>query len=188
MTGDRLRKIYFVLLFVTCYLLLVTVVGAEVLDRVVAIVDDEVVMLSELNETFQGTLNSGIDVTREEILDGLINRILLLKQARKIKRMHIFETQTRMEDNLLINEYIEKRIKAFIRIPLKEIERFYEENREYFSHGDGLSGSDNGDIYSVRNKIEIYMTETELNKRLISHLEELRMNANIRVQLQERDE
>lgn len=37
-----------VFLLITCYLSLITVVNAEVLDRVVAIVDDEIILFSEV--------------------------------------------------------------------------------------------------------------------------------------------
>jgi hypothetical protein len=150
--------------------------NAEVLDRIVAIVDDEIVMLSELNEAYQEALESGIVVTRDEVLDGLINRILLLKQARKIKRKHIFSAQTTREDNILINDYIEKRLKAFIRISIDETEQFYKDNKEFF----------NEDFYDVRDEIESYLSEIELNKRLKNHLQKLRKMAYIRVQLENR--
>lgn len=190
------KKVFFVFgcLLLISNFLLPTFIYAEVLDRVVAIVDDEVVMLSEFNEAFQRAFspqdesaeaeNFGIEGTQEEVLDGLINRILLLKEAKKFKREHVFAAQTRKDDNVLINEYIEKRLKAFIRIPFDEIELFYKENKEFFSPQRIPKGRDNNnDFYDVRDKIEAYLTEKELNKRLIRHIEELRKKAYIRIQL-----
>lgn len=146
---------------------------AEVIDRVVAIVDDDVVMLSELDSEFQRAQKSDIEVTREEVLDGLINRILLLREAKKVKKTHIYSARKKEDDNILISEYIEKRVKAFIRIPPDEIEKFYEENRSYFN------GSD---IYEVRDEIEAYLVEMEVNKKLIAHIDELRQKAYVRKQ------
>ena len=170
----RNKKSYTSLLFVICLLLftihysLVTAVHAELLDRVVAIVDDEAVMLSEFNEAFQKAENSGKEVTREEVLDGLINRILLLKQVKKF-------SLTGKDGNTLIDEYIERRLKAFIRIPFNEIELFYIKNKESFG---------GKDFYDVRDEIEEYLIEKELNKKLINHIEELRKNAYIVIQLE----
>lgn len=146
---------------------------AEVIDRVVAIVDDDVVMLSELDSEFQRAQMSDMEVTREEVLDGMINRILLLREAKKVKKTHIFSARKKNEDNILISDYIEKRVKAFIRIPFDEIEIFYNENKSYFN------GSD---IYKVRDEIEAYLIELEVNKKLIAHLDELRQKAYVRKQ------
>ncbi len=146
---------------------------AEILDRVVAVVDDEVVMLSEFNEALREA-ETGIEVTHDEVLDGLINRILLLREARKARRTHVFSARTKRFDNILINEYIEKRVKAFIRIPYDEVERFYKENMEFFQ---GES------FFDVRDEIEAYLAEKEVNKRLIDHIRELREKAYIRKQL-----
>jgi hypothetical protein len=94
---------------------------AEVIDRVVAIVDDEALMLSEFNKAYQDAQHSGITMNEREVLEGLINRALLLKQARKF----VSVIQTVKNENELISKYIEKRLKAFIRIPVDDIEYFY---------------------------------------------------------------
>lgn len=157
------------LLLVTYYLLLTTFSHAEVLDRVVAIVDDEAIMLSEFNEVFQKAENSKKGITEEEILDGLINRILLLKQAKKFGL-------TGKDDNTLINEYIDRRLKAFIRIPFDEIELFYIKNKGSFK---------GKKFYDIRDEIEEYLIEEELNHRLIKHIQELREKAYIKIQLKD---
>jgi hypothetical protein len=172
----EIKRLYFILptaycLLLTAYLLLATVVYADLLDRVVAIVDDEAVMLSDLNEAFQKAENSSIGVTREEVLNSLINRILLLRQAKKFN----IALPAGKDIDALINEYIERRLKAFIRIPLDEIELFYIENKESF----------NGkNFYDVRDEIEEYLIEEKLNKRIIKHIEELKKNAYIVIQLE----
>ncbi len=170
------QRIIFILIFIVLlasYFLVPTYAYAEVLDRVVAVVDDEVVTLSELDDAYQKALNYGIDATQEKVLDGLINRILLLRQARRTHRKHVFSARTVEDDNMLINGYIEDRLRAFIRIPHDEIESFYDKNRKFFDE----------DFYEVRDEIETYLVENELNKRLTKHLEELRRGAYIRIQL-----
>jgi hypothetical protein len=149
--------------------------NAEILDRVVAVVNDETILLSEIEEAFQEANDAALEVTREEVLNGLINRILLLNQAKNMKRKHIYSVQTEREDNILINEYLEKRLKAFIRIPYTELEVFYQENKEFFTE----------DFLEVRDEIEAYLIEIELNKRLSEQLKKLRDETYIRIQLEE---
>ncbi|MBI4699487.1 MAG: hypothetical protein HY758_11460 [Nitrospirae bacterium] len=161
----------YILLFTVCCLLS-AVCHAEVIDRVVAIVDDDAIMQSELEDAFQGTIKSGNNVTRENVLDGLINRTLLLKEARKFE----YGAQGMKDDNETINEYIERRLKNFIRIPFEEIEAFYKENKASFR---------DKDFYDVRDEIENYLIEKELNKKLLGHIEELRKKAYIKIQLSE---
>ena len=163
-----------------------SIANAQILDRVVAIVDDEAIMLSELNLAYlrdfspQGESasaeNSKTDITQEEVLDGLINRVLLLKQAKKFS--HSIQTRNDYDENTLIKEYIEKQLKTFIRIPFEEIEQFYEKNKEKFG---------SKDFYDVRDGIEELLIEKELNRRLIKHMEELRKNAYLKIHLTERD-
>ncbi len=172
------------LLLITCYLSLVTVVNAEVIDRVVAVVNDEVILLSEFNEASQIAVGLGLDLTKGEVLEGLVNRLLLLEQAEKFTRENIFVVQTVMDENVLINEYIEKRLRAFIRISFDRIDSFYEENREFFAPQDRAAATYTHDFYDVRDKIEAYLREEELRKRLIKHIEELKKKAYIRIQLQ----
>jgi hypothetical protein len=157
---------------------------AEVIDRVVAVVNDDIVMLSEVDATLSEALAAGIDVTQKETLDGLINRVLLLNEARKIKRKHIFSAQTRKDDDVLINEYIVNRLKAFIRIPYDEIELFYQDNIEFFSPRSKETESESlEDFYEVRDDIEEYLVQIELNRRIEKHIDELRSKAYIRIQL-----
>ena len=176
--GNKKWEVKFILTFcfllLTSYFSLPTYIHSEVLDRVVAIVDDEAVMLSELNEAYQKALSSKTGATREEVLNGLINRVLLLKQAKKFS--HSIQTRNDYDENTLIKEYIEKQLKTFIRIPFEEIEQFYEKNKEKFG---------SKDFYDVRDEIEELLIEKELNRRLIKHIEELRKNAYIKVQLKD---
>lgn len=166
------------LLFATYYLLLTTVVYAEVLERVVAIVDEDVILLSELEEAFKKVRDltavrqdSQKTVTEEEVLNGMINKILLLREAKKFRMEH-----RGGNENTLINDYIERRLKVFIRIPPEEIELFYEKNKDSFG---------NKDLSDIRDEIETYLIEKELNKRLLEHIRELREKAYIKIQLAE---
>ncbi len=163
------------LLLSTFYFLLSTSLYGEVLDRIVAVVDDEVILLSELNNKYQVSLDSGLEVTREEVLDGMINRALFLKEARRFSTENGFALQTKEDENRLINEYIESRLKVFIRIHFSDIEFFYYEEKK--------SSFKDESFNDVKDEIEEYLIEKELNKRLIEHIMELKEKVYIKTQL-----
>ncbi|GAB4416254.1 MAG: hypothetical protein OHK0032_12350 [Thermodesulfovibrionales bacterium] len=147
------------MLFVTafCY--------AELIDRVVAFVDDRAITLSEFEETCEKTKKVRPEISKEEVLNTMINRILMLNEAKKLK----FEAKT---DDELIKEYIEMKVKAFIRVSEEEIEEFYNRNISEFK-GAGYE--------AVRDKIEEYLSEREINRLLKRHIEELRARAYIKI-------
>lgn len=147
----------------------------QVLDRIVAVVDDDIVMLSEVQRSFYEAQQSGLDVTEEETLNGLVNRILLLNQAKKIRKKHIYSVYTEQDNNVLIHEYLQKRVREFIRISLQDIEDFYNKNREFFDQ----------EFSVVRDEIERYLINVEFNRRVLEHIEELRTRSYIRIQLKE---
>lgn len=179
--SEKFKKIFFVFLLSIFYFQLstfnfVTAVNAEVLERVVAIVDDDIITLSEFKDAVQTAVNSGAKTTETEVLNGMINRILLLREAKKFRLEDSVAGSQTAKDNGIINDYIEKRLKALIRISPEEIELFYEKNKKSFG---------NKDFYDVRDEIEEYLIEKELNNRLIKHIEELRKNAYIVIQLKD---
>jgi ribosomal protein S13 len=83
-----------------------------------------------------------------------------------------------VDDNNLIKEYIERRIKALIHIPIDEIESYYKNNMERFA---------GKEFYEVKDEIEDYMVEGELKRKIAEHVEELRNKAYIRIQLENGD-
>lgn len=164
----------FSFLLITCHLSLFTAANAEVVERIVAIVDDEIITLSEFKDAFQNTVNSGAKNTDMEVLDGMINRILLLREGKKFRLEESAAENRTLEDNAIINDYIERRLKILIHIPPEEIEQFYEKNMASF----------NGkDFYDVKDEIETYLIEKQLNKKLLEHIKELREKVYIRIQL-----
>jgi len=152
------------LLFALCSSL-----SAQIKDRVVAYVDNDAITLSELKERYSGALRITPDITREEVLHTMINRLLLLREAKKIK------LEAPSEDALL-QEYIDLKIRAFIRINEAEIVVFYEE------HIDDFQGKA---LENVWEEIESVLIEKELNERLKSHISELKENACVKIQLYE---
>ena len=146
--------------------LLVPVCSAEVLrDWVVAFVDDEAITNSELQEQYRATLKITPDISKEEVLNTMINRILILREAKK------YRIEGPSPDAVL-KEYIDLKERAFIRVPETEIEKYFNENSSMFS-GKGFE--------DVRDDIEQYLIEKELNARLKGTLRELRKTAYIKI-------
>lgn len=140
---------------------------AEIRDRVVAFVDNSAITLSELEMTYADTLKLTPNVTKDEVLNTMINRLLLLREARKIG------LETPSEDKLL-QEYIDLKIRAFIKIKEKELLDFYN------NHINDFQGKE---FETVREDIENYLIENELNPRLKSHISELKEKVCVKIQL-----
>ena len=171
MSVSGLGRIYkirlMVILFFTFHILLLTFAEAEIFDRVVACVNDQAITLSEFQEQFNIEKKLTPDITEDEVLGTMINRLLLLREARK----YSIEAPSREE---MLNEYIDLKVRAFIRASEKDMEEFYGANKDKFN------GKDYDD---VREEIEKYLTEKELNARLKETLKELRKNAYVKMQL-----
>ena len=138
---------------------------AEVLDRVVAFIDTEAITLSELDEMVSRTNRINPSVTRHEVLQTLINRILLLREAHRLR------LEAKDEDTLL-EQYIDLKIRAFIKVNESEMREIYETNREEFVPR-GFA--------DVKDEIEAYLREKEVNYRLRQLIEGLRQNTYIKV-------
>ncbi len=160
---DRPFFVFFCLLFV---LLIGHACEADGFsDWVVAFVDDDAITNSELQEQYRETLKLTPDITKDEVLNTMINRILILREARRYR----IERATPEE---VIKEYIDLKERAFIRVPETEIEKYYKENSAMFP------GKEYDD---VRDDIEQYLIEKELNVRLKETLRELRKTAYIKI-------
>lgn len=140
---------------------------ARVLDTVVAFIDNQAITMSELDEQYTETLKAKPDITKRQVLETMINRMLLLRAAQRLR----LEAPN---DQQLLQDYIDLKVEAFIRVSDSDIRNFYEENAKEFS-GKPLS--------EVRDQIEKYLREKEINHRLKEHLKELREQAYIKILL-----
>lgn len=139
----------------------------RVIDRVVASVDDDAITLREFERYYRSLKGITPDVTKTEALETLINRHLILRDAR---RMNI----TLQDEDETIERYISIKVRSFVKIGGEDVRRYYNENRERFK------GVELDDIYD---RIEKLLLETEVNRRLRKHLEELRSSAYIKINL-----
>ncbi len=162
--------IFFIILF-TVHCSLFTISWAEIVDRIVAYVNDDVITLSELKERSRlrpEAQPEGLENRDErEVLNGVINRVLLLSE---VKRLGL--TVPEEDDKTMIERLIDRRIKAFILIPIEKAREFYEKNKDRFGGKDFLE---------VRDEINHYLIEEETNKRLGKYITELRGKANIKI-------
>lgn len=142
--------------------------SGELVDRVVAFIDDNAITLSELESAFADARKVTPEITRHQVLNTMINRYLLLKETSGLRL-------TAEDEATLLNEYVDLKIKAFIKIGEGQIREFYEENKANFK---GF------DYYDVKDDIERYLIEKEVNRRLKDHIEELRSRSYVKVLLQ----
>jgi hypothetical protein len=160
-------------LLLTSYFLLFasyfSVVDADIKDRVVAFVDNDAITLSELDEQYNKTLLITPDITKEEVLHTLVNRLLLLREAKKIKL-------EKLTEDALLQEYIDLKLRAFIRVTESEIVDFYEGHIDDFQ---------DKELDTVREEIENVLIEKALNERLKSHINELNEKSCVKIQLYE---
>ncbi len=139
---------------------------AEVIDRVVAFIDDEAITLSDFREYMNRARQLTPEISRTEAINALINRRLLLREANRLR--------LRGGPDKEINEYIDIKVRVFIKISPEEIEEFYNENREKFKATP---------LDDVRDDIERLLRERKVNKRLKKHIEQLRSKSYIKINL-----
>lgn len=142
---------------------------AGMLDRVAAFVNNRAITWSELEDSFGKAKKLKKDLSRKEVLETMINRILLMNEAKNLR----LEANT---DEELLDEYIDLKVRAFVRIRETELEDFYNKNLEEFK-GENFE--------NVREKIETYLLEKEVNIALKKHIAELRERAYVKIVIKE---
>jgi len=156
-----------VIMIILLSLITSQVPSAEVIERVVAIVNDDVILLSDLQEAMMKTGNKD----RMQVLNNLIDRRLLLEEA-----LRYFPLLKGEDEETIIRRYIDLRIRPFIRVPLERIESYYETHKELYR---------DKRFYDVKDEIERALAEAEVKDRLKGHIKELRRKAYIRIQLED---
>lgn len=141
--------------------------AAELIDRVVAYVDDHAITYSEFRQKYAQMKQVVPNITEQEVANAMINNILLVEQARKIR------LEAKSDDDL-VKEYIDVRIKSRIYIKEEQLSAYYAEHKGEFGGKDYLS---------VRDEIENYLMELETSRQLKEHIAELRSQADIVIQL-----
>ncbi|MCX8031390.1 MAG: SurA N-terminal domain-containing protein [Thermodesulfovibrionales bacterium] len=168
----KLQKFNIKSLFLVLFFLILSIPNSNammIIDKVVAYIDDTAITLSELNEEYAKLHSKNQKITKRDTLDALINRILLIKEAKRIK----IES---FSDDELINQYLELKIKSRLFINENEVTDFYNKNIERFR---------NQEYLLIKEEIEKYLLEKQFNEILQKHLEGLRENSNIKILIED---
>ena len=166
MLTKKYYLLFIVFLLITNHYSLST---ASMKDRVVAFVDNTAFTLSEFEEEYSKSLKANPDATKEEVLNAMINRVLLLREAKKIRLEE-------PSDDELLKEYVDLKLRTFVKIKEKDVLDFYQNHIEDFK---------GKEFDTVKEEIENYLVEAELNRLLKLHIEELRKKTYIKIQFNE---
>lgn len=145
-------------------LIFISTAFPEVIDRVVAYVDNYVITLRDFKNMAEKMKEKMPEIKNEEILEIMLNRAVLFNKAK--------EVFIEGNEEEIINNYIELKIKSTILIPENKIREYYEQNKTQFKEIPYIS---------VRNEIEKYLFEKELNKKLKEHIDELKKDMDIKI-------
>lgn len=137
---------------------------SEIIDRVIAYVDNQAITLRDFEKFSFEIRKKAKDINNREIIELMINRTLLLRKGKEL----FFEGS----DEEIINNYIDFKIKYKIIIPDSKIREYYEQNKKILEDKPYLS---------VRDQIEKYLFEKELNERLKEHIQELKNSSEIKI-------
>lgn len=152
-------------LTITLMLLLTTAAEARTIDRIVAFVDDYAITQVELDASYKDAIARQPSLTLSEVLDAVITRYLLLREAR---RAHIdYE-----DEDKAIAEFLSIKLRAAIRVNEAHIREFYSENMFDFI---GVPYDQARDI------IEQKLTDFEFQYRLASLVRELKNSSRIKL-------
>ncbi len=157
-------KIIF-LLFIVSFFSLKPSASASILEATVATVEDEAITFGELSERYEALKKRFPDITKKEVLDSMINRLLLLREARLSRIAQSRSLVPITEEDKIIDEYIEIKIRSSVRVSEEEVQRYYEDHRSQFK---------DMPFQDVAEKIEELLTEKKTNELLGEHLEALR--------------
>jgi hypothetical protein len=142
----------------------------RLLEATVAVVEDEVITLTEFNEKYEFMKKRFPGIKKEEVLDAMINRLILLREARLSR---LSETRTLIpvsDEDRIIDEYIDIKIRSSVRITEDEVRQYYEQHKDDFK----------GAVFQdLAESIEELLIEKKTNEFLQQHLEELRKRAYI---------
>jgi hypothetical protein len=151
-------------------------VSAALLERVVAVVDDNAILLSELKNEVRLAQEKNNDITEEEVLQDMINRVIIIDQIKRFRIGTSSGAQKNVDDRELVQRYIDRRVKSLIYIPFEEIETYYLSHKEKY-HG--------RELQEVKSEIESQLREGRLKEQLDEHMADLKKGIYIRIQLKE---
>jgi len=142
----------------------------RLLEATVAVVEDEVITLTEFNERYEVMKKRFPDIKKEEVLDAMINRLILLREARLSRLSETRALIPIADEDRIIDEYIDIKIRSSVRITEDEVRQYYEQYKDDFK---------DAQFQDVAEGIEVLLIEKKTNELLHKHLEELRKKVYI---------
>ncbi|QWR77629.1 hypothetical protein [Candidatus Magnetomonas plexicatena] len=137
------------------------------LDSVAAIVNDTAITYSEFEKKYEEAqiFSNAAKIpmlSKTDVISTMTNRVLL-------KSMAIAMKLSGKDDDELIAKFVDIKVRSYAIVREEDIERFCTENKV-------KAESD-----EERKKIEKYLTEEDVNKRLKALIEELRSKSYIKI-------
>lgn len=196
--------------FFAALLFMPALAQAERIDNIVAAVNNDVITASDLeqavsiNEALSGPAQDRARL-REETRDGLINRLLLLQEARRLKFVEVSEQEVQAQveafkarlgsaeafSAFLSNSWLSSQDLERLLGDRLLVERFIEkkiglyvrigreEARRYFdSHAAEFQGKE---FPEVQKQITAFLMDQEVGKQVEQYLADLRSRASIRI-------
>lgn len=137
----------------------------EVIERVVAFVDDSPITLYDFEVFYKKMKTLDPSTSPGEALNTLINRKILLKEARRLN----IRGDT---DDEIINRYIHLKIRLYVRVSDSEVLQYLRQHRSE------LGG---GSYEDLKSDIKRLLIEEKVNQALAEHLETLRKRYYVRI-------
>jgi hypothetical protein len=189
-----------VFVFLLCLLVRIPVSSAEIIDRVIGVVDGRIITLSDLRQ--ERAIRAALGGTTPEgdraLLDDLIERSLMVGQLEEFPGVQVAEeeivarlgkvanrqglTEAVLREairlRLLIAGYLDLRFRQFIRISDEEVRKYYD---EVFAPEVRARGASPPPFEQVAEGIRKNVTEEKLNRELDNWLEAVRRRSDVEI-------
>ncbi|MEW5842118.1 MAG: peptidylprolyl isomerase [Bacteroidota bacterium] len=153
-----MRKLLIVLLLMTC-----SINAQQMLDKIVAVVDNEIILKSELDfranyEAAQKNLNPADTTLRKQILNSMIEEKLLYAQA-ELDSITVTDDQVKQQLDYQINYFIQQygskeRLEQIYGMPLEKLKRTLQDDTRKSLMAQMLQQKKFGQVEASRKEVE----------------------------------
>ena len=157
-----MRKLLIVLLLMTC-----SINAQQMLDKIVAVVDNEIILKSELDfranyEAAQKNLNPADTTLRKQILNSMIEEKLLYAQA-ELDSITVTDDQVKQQLDYQINYFIQQygskeRLEQIYGMPLEKLKRTLQDDTRKSLMAQMLQQKKFGQVEASRKEVEDFFT------------------------------
>ena len=157
-----MRKLLIALLLMTC-----SINAQQMLDKIVAVVDNEIILKSELDfranyEAAQKNLNPADTTLRKQILNSMIEEKLLYAQA-ELDSITVTDDQVKQQLDYQINYFIQQygskeRLEQIYGMPLEKLKRTLQDDTRKSLMAQMLQQKKFGQVEASRKEVEDFFT------------------------------